>query len=292
MSYTNYEVCHRWANNVEVRSYYRSYPNNNIFYDNSGRIYSYGTHFCMGRLVNGIVFYTLETYSNSTSKHQNYMLRASSQYRKIACALQGARGGYYSGYSHVFDIDSREFQEANFNAWIGEIEAASRLLQKARKPEKYLAQIAHICGLARDFAEACGCKLPKAFINFASADNAEAVKEYARKQAARAAREAAKKEREKEVKFNNFEISSYSSEYQTVRYNAKSNRFETSKAVQIPFEIGKRFYQALKAGEIKIGDSVLYYTVRGQKKDVIEIGCHTFKKSYLLKYGKTIFAEA
>ena len=293
MSITNYEICHRWANKREVRAYYRSFPNNNVFYDNSGRIYSYGSHFCMARLINDVVFYTLERYSNSTAKHQNEMLSASRQYTHIACAVQGRRSsGYYSSYSYVFDVDTPEFQQANFDAWKAQIEEQTRLLQKARKPEKYLAEIAHICRQASDFADACKCKLPILFRQFVNASNLDAVKEYARKEAARAERMRAKEEKEREIKFQNFEISSYRSDYQTVRLNEKSNRFETSLAVQIPFEIGKRFYNALKAGEIKIGDSVLYYDVRSLKENVIKIGCHNFKKSYLLKYGKAIFETA
>lgn len=293
MSITNYEICHRWANKREVRAYYRSFPNNNVFYDNSGRIYSYGSHFCMARLINDVVFYTLERYSNSTAKHQNEMLSASRQYTHIACAVQGRRSSdYYSSYSYVFDVDTPEFQQANFDAWKAQIEEQTRLLQKARKPEKYLAEIAHICRLASIFADACGCKLPILFRQFVNASNLDAVKEYARKEAARAERMRAKEEREREAKFQSFEISSYRSEFQSVRMNEKTNRFETSLAVQIPFEIGKRFYNALKAGEIKIGDSVLYYNVRSNNGSIIKIGCHTFRKAYLLRYGKAIFETA
>lgn len=43
-------------------------------------------------------------------------------------------------------------------------------------------------------------------------------------------------------------------------------------------------------GELKVGDTVLYYHV-SKVGDTIHIGCHTFKKKYLLEYGKQMFNE-
>jgi len=273
---SNYEVCHLWAQGYEVR-------NCNIIAESNGIIYSYGRHFAMGRIYNGMVFYTLERYSVTTSKHQGLMLSACSHYKMIPCATQGRE--YYG-----FAMD-KAFIDANFTAWEREINAILPLLNKARKPEKYLNQVAVICSRVALFASALGVSVPAYFRNLTTASNYEEVKEYAKREAEKAERKRAREEKQKAEKFNNFEIYSYNSEYQAIRYNSKTQRFETSKGVEIPLEIGKRFYLALSHNELQEGQKVLYYTIEKLGK-VLQIGCHKFRKSYLINYGKKFFAEA
>ena len=64
----------------------------------------------------------------------------------------------------------------------------------------------------------------------------------------------------------------------------RENRVETTQAVQIPLEIAKRLYISIKEGTIKEGDKLLNYTI-DKVGAQIKIGCHTFQKSYLLKFG-------
>lgn len=278
---SNYTICHEWANGVR-----ESDRNENVFYTSDRIIYSYGYHFPMGRIIDGVLWYNLQTYSNTTSKHQSYMRGAWGWSAPVvACAVPGSHGGYYSSYRNVFDPTNADFQAANFDAWKKEIDGILPALNKARKPEKYLNQIASICTLVKAFAAACGCKCPAWVRLYADAESRESVQEYARKEAKKAAARAAKIEREKAEKFENGEISSYESEFQIIRYNEAKNRFETSKGVQIPFEIGMRFYNALKNGTLQTGTKVLYYTINAIGS-TIKVGCHNFKKSYILKYGK------
>ena len=284
---SNYTICHEWANGV-----HESDRNATVFYTRDRIIYSYGYHFPMGRIIDGVLWYNMQSYSNTTSKHQNYMRGAWGWYAPVvACAVPGVSSGYGYGYGNVFDPNSPAFQAANFDAWKKEINGILPALNKARKPEKYLNQIASICTLVKAFAAACNCKLPAWVRMYATKESVEKVREYARIEAKKAAARAAKIEREKETKFANGEIEYYNSEYQTIRYNEVKNRFETSKGVQIPFEIGMRFYNALKAGTLQTGTKVLSYAVNAIGS-TIKIGCHNFKKDYLLEYGAKFFATA
>lgn len=298
------EAAHRWAAGIEVERRQSS----NVFTDNAGRIFSYGMHFCMGRIYNGVLFYTKERYSNSTSKHQGLMLSAASHFPRVACASQGPE-------YHGFNMD-RNFIDCNLAAWRREVERTARKLQKARKPEIYINELSAIAGEVRAFCEALKIRVPVYFSTLTNVDKLTALKEHARKEAAREARaaeriqkaqEAAARRREREAreyaamlkltepekaaKFQAGKIQYYESEFQTIRYNAKSNRFETSKGVQIPLEIGKRFYQALKENLLQTGQNVLYYTIR-EVSEIVRVGCHNFKKDYLLEYGSKFFAEA
>ena len=299
---SNYEAAHRWAQGIEVERGKAS----NIFSDGKGRIFSYGMHFCMGRIYNGVLFYTKERYSNSTSKHQSYMLSAASHLPQIACASQGPE--YYG-----FKMD-KEFQTYNFAAWRAEVERIGRKLQKARKPEIYLLELSRVVAEVTAFCNALSIRVPFFFRTLTTAEKIDSLKDHARKEIAREAKaaermrkaqEAAARRREKEAreyaemckrtesenraKFEDGKIEYYNSEYQTIRYNAKKERFETSKGVQIPREIGKRFYLALKDNKLQTGENVLYYRIN-QISEVIKIGCHNFKKDYLLDYGARFFA--
>ena len=71
------EICHHWANLPFDKK--TNGKSNSIFFDNN-EIYSYGSHFVLGKMVqhNGRVFTFLNTNSRSvsTAKHQNHLNRA------------------------------------------------------------------------------------------------------------------------------------------------------------------------------------------------------------------------
>lgn len=72
MAYSNYDVCHAWAHN-EDRAHY-----GNSIYHEHGVLKSYNT--CIGQRleINGKVIFIVDTnrYSNTTGKHQSYMMSA------------------------------------------------------------------------------------------------------------------------------------------------------------------------------------------------------------------------
>jgi hypothetical protein len=61
-------------------------------------------------------------------------------------------------------------------------------------------------------------------------------------------------------------------------------RVETTQGVKIPLELAKRLHTSIEQNTIKEGDRVLNYTIN-EVGAQIRIGCHTFTKSYLLKFG-------
>ena len=257
---------------------------NNMFFEGDA-IYSYGHHFVIARKWNGVILWNDTTYSNSTSKHQGHV-RSAAWGKLVDCAVLEYRD----------DPSSKGFYEKNMEEWRKQIERiVTGPLAKARKPEKYYAEIERIIEKAERLCRVIDRKLPKGLAEYKESNPdrdamVSRVQEYERKRAEKAERDRRKIEKVRIAKFMNFETEYVSTKYQLVRLNKESNRFETSLRVEIPFELGKRFYEALKAGKVKVGDTLLYYRVLEVGK-LVRIGCHTFEKKYLLDYGKKVFAN-
>lgn len=276
MGYSNYDVAHRFATGIGYRC-----RGHNMFFEN-GAIYSYGYHFVIAEKYRGKLLWNDQTYSHSTAKHQSYVRSACCQYDFIHCAI--LEGVPEQGESY--------FADKNFEHWLRDIKyIAENYLAKARKPEKYLAQIYAICDKAETFATFFECKLPKEFKIWRQTTDKGKVIEELKKEAARKQREQRRLAKEQIEKFLKGEARTCYSDYQLLRYNAEKERVETSKAVDIPREIARRFWLSLKDNTAKVGDKVLYYTVNHLNGDV-HIGCHKFKKQYLIDFGQSIFGNA
>ncbi len=277
MGYSNYDVAHRWMSGQGVRC-----QGSNMFFEGDV-IYSYGYHFVIARKWNGVILWNDDTYSNSTSKHQGYV-RSAAWGKLVDCAV----------LKDGVDPASNRFYEENMKMWAEKIQdIIESKLSKARKPEKYFNEILTIVDKAERLCEVLDRKLPKELKayrdNTLSRDElVKKVQEDAKKRAAAAERKRKKAEKEAIERFLEGKTRYANTKYQICRLNTEKNRFETSLGVEIPFEIGRRFYEQLKAGVVKVGDKLLYYTVRHIGKE-IEIGCHTFERKYLMEYGKKVF---
>ena len=232
-------------------------------------VYSYGYHFPIAKHVGrGTVLFTEDSYSNSTAKHKNEVLLACSHMNRIYVPEVGL--------SH----------ERCFERWLGQINyIKDNELSRARKPEIYIVKIQKIVSRAQKYAEFFELELPPALANVdysISEEQIAAIKERVKEER----RRKAEQERIKIEKW--IEGKSYgplNTKYQYLRI--KEDRIETSKNVRIPLELAKRFYNRIKDGALKVGDTILYYRV-DSIGDVIKIGCHTFKKQYLLDFGAAL----
>lgn len=76
------ELAHVWAQGRQEEG--RASDGRMFF--NKGRLYSYGLHFCIARILpSGVVVYGNHTYSPSTGKHQSLARSAVSHRRKVYC---------------------------------------------------------------------------------------------------------------------------------------------------------------------------------------------------------------
>ena len=153
-----------------------------------------------------------------------------------------------------------------------------------------MAEILRVVDKVERFCKVFEEDVPEELFKYNDEEYVEKAREFAKQELKEERERQRLREAEEIQKFHEFKKNWVSLPYQIVRYRADKNRFETSKGVEVPYEIGKRFYEALRDGTLKAGDKVLYYIVR-KVGDTIEIGCHTFKKKYLLEYGRQMFNE-
>lgn len=274
MSKSNYDVAHAFAYGAT-----EGHTGNHNLYINGDCIYSYGSHFCIAKRIDeGTILMTTRGYSPTTAKHISYVKSACSHKRMIYCYNPAA-------WSH----------NDNQDAFLREIKGLLPYLAKARKQEKWIHEIQIICERAKTYCEFFDIKMNKDLAKFVESEdynktNEEYVAEL-KKRAEKERRAEMKKAKESLMKWHNFETSHAPYlEFQELRVNEnKNNRIETSMGVEIPFEMGREFYEKLKAGEIREGDKLLYYSVMRIDKSEIRVGCHKFKMKYLLDFGKRVF---
>jgi hypothetical protein len=272
------ELCHKWAN-IEQESGRNA---NGTMFFNKSTIYSYGHHFAIAKhIVNEqgqtAVLFTQRDFSNTTAKHKRHVYMSCKNDNIIYCA------------------NPTGTHEQNFKYWeqLAEQDGASKLA-KARKPEKYLNILSNIETKANIYASYFGIELPQTLKAILSIKDKSEFLAFADKKAEYIKAEQKQKETEQKRKFKedikkwfNLETSRLYTSYKYDFLRINENRIETTQAVQIPLELGKRLYQSIKNGSLSVGDKILNYSVNEIGKE-IKIGCHTFKQSYLLKFGSKL----
>ena len=266
MSKTNYQIAHEFAYGA------RHGKSLHMFIDGDN-IYSYGYHFCIAKRVGETILFTTRKYSTTTAKHIGYVLNATSHMSKVYCA--------YPNGTH----------NDNLKAFLDAIKSVLPNLANARKPEKYLHLIQHHFNQAKKYCEFFNIEMSDELAEYA---NCQVDEKYltelrnkeleARKAKIAKIKEALRKWRIRETNFAPL------LDFQELRVNEEKNRIETTMGVQIPLELGKKFYERLRSGELRVGESLLYYSVRHISDKELWIGCHKFKRKYLMEFGEQAFA--
>lgn len=272
-------VAHLWANQSQ------SDARTGNLYFNCETIYSYGRHFPIARHVKNAqgeraVLFTLRSYSNTTAKHLHIVRHACNHLNVIYC--------FHPEYNHA----------DNFSHWQSVAEGNAQKLRTARKPEKYLNEIEAQAVQARRYAEFFGLSLPETLQVAFAVSNAEEYHQYTVKKREIAIKEQRAAQRRLQRKFKN-ELAKwlkgenkrlytrFNRDY--LRFNTITERIETSQNVEIPLRTGRTIYEAIKAGTLKVGDTVLdRYSVHAVNGEIV-IGCHTYPTAYLLEFGRELF---
>lgn len=298
------EVAHLWANKVQNNARHSS---GNFFFEGA-EIYSYGYHFPIAKHVENskgetAVLVTTRSYSVSTSKHQNVVSNACNHLKVIYCRLSGGHAG---GYGRGGEILSHS---GNFDAWLDAIKRVGCKLAAARKPEIYLNKIAAEYKQAKKYADFFGINIPA---TLETAGNISNKSEYAEFEARRnelqlmqerAERIKVKKEHAKELKkwrtFESVYVNNTPMKlrdgFDYLRIESFKGRIQTSQGIEIPLEVGHKFYRLVKSIIAKGGCTncdaqILHYSVKEINKDFILIGCHKItvkeveKIAYLLRW--------
>ena len=275
--FTNSDLAHTYANQSQPTGR----NSNGSFYFEDKTIYSYGRHFPIAAIVNnsqGIeaMLFTFRTYSNTTSKQISIVRSATRQYGKIYC--------FNPNYSH----------EANFIEWINLAEMEAFKLRKAKKPEIYLNELGRLSNQVNAYAYYFGLEIPVTLQAVLSIKDKQENLDYMSKKDEFLRIEKAQKEKAQKIEYKeklkkwfNFETSRVYSGLNLDFLRINDNRIETTQAVQIPLAMGKTLYKLIKNNNLTVGDKILQYSVN-QVGDIIKIGCHNFKRSYLLNFGSKL----
>lgn len=277
------KVAHLWANKEqdEATNQGRS------FYFWKETIYSYGRHFPIAKHVqdqtgNDYILFTERGYSNTTAKH-------------ISITYMACRNSEI-----VYCCSPDNNHESNFKYWFDLIEAEINKLAKARKPEIYLNNIENVATKVKRYSQFTGAIIPENLIEAMKITDKDQYSGYQEtridqaKQAQKKAEIEFKAHHKQELeKWLNFETHRLyindGADY--LRINQENDRIETTQAVHIPNEIARRLWLSIKENTIKVGDKILNYRIDKADK-IVKIGCHTFKRSYLLDFGAKLYQTA
>jgi hypothetical protein len=269
---SNSDLMHFYANNVNNQNYATS---NSVFF-RANIIYSYGYHFPMSVIINeNDLLFTLNSYSVSTSKHLNLLHQATRQYNKI--------------YSYDIIESSKGNHEPTFEAWKNEASKVIEKLNKANKPEIYILQLQQIKTYVDNYIKYFKIKMPNELKLIFSIEtkNSDVLNKLVKLKASKVAKEL----KEKLTKFYNFETDYITSvDHDYIRYNKITEIVETSQRVKIPKLEALKFYFALFFKSLKVGDTVLNFTVLKITDKAVQIGCHTLLVSDINKMYKIITA--
>jgi hypothetical protein len=273
-------IAHLWANQLQDEA-----RNSGNFYFNGKTIYSYGGHFPIAKHIEKdgerAVLFTTRGYSNTTARHIAVVRHAASHLNVIKC------------------YDPNTTHEVNFKSWKIDAELVAAKLPKAKKPEKYLNELEYINSQANKYAQFFGLELPAILTAILSIKDKNEYNAYHDQKTAILEAERLKKEAELK-KQHKKALAEWKAgktnrlytriETDFLRVNEEAARIETTQAVQIPMELGKRLFYSIKENTLKVGDKVLNFEVNevGAK---VKIGCHTFTKKYLLQFGSQVFAN-
>lgn len=162
----NKEVAHIWANQSRERA------TGSHFYFDGATVYSYGSHFPIARHYKGVVLFTSEGYSSTTSKHKSYVRGACSHLTSFTVA-------------NVMRDPCRE-DVKNYGEQIKDL---SLKAAKARNPDAALKILENAVNEANDF-----CERFKFKTRFTMPDNLDELREKAKASAKREREAKAKRE--------------------------------------------------------------------------------------------------
>jgi len=281
-----YTVAHLWANQEQEDA---RTPTGNLYFNSNG-IFSYGSHFLIGKHVQNssgerAILITKRTYSNTTNAQINIVRSAARHIKQI----------------RVPDPDQNV--SYNFEKWYVEIKNIACKLASARKPEKYVLMIQDVISEVKSYAGFFSLEVPEYLLAAGEiTDNeqyAAVLKkevEYRKIQAEkeRIAQEKLLKTQLKDWRnFKTYYLRTYGG-YDYLRFNKENNRVETSQRIEIPAAIAQAFYglvlQTIAHGGCTNCNMVLMdrYQVDEINSDFIKLGCHKITIKEIKSFTKKL----
>lgn len=298
--FTSNEIAHVWARQSQEEG---RNSGGSIYFRNE-RIYSYGSHFCMARIIgNGKVLITNRGYSVSTSKHLSLVRGAVNHLDRVYVA-------YPEDSNLVRNLEAFRVRIANLLTDLNNPRKRPETKERVRGElagtvgsiERYLAAVGKT---EKDVKKELGSeyKTFAAFRDAAVNDQArgELAVKLEKERKARAARDLKeRKERNKksaealELWKSGGNVSAYSynwSDLPVVLRAIPANETEkeyvqTSQGAIVPYKAAKTLYELIKAGKDIKGFDIGGYTVTGLN-GVLTIGCHKIERTEVERFANS-----
>lgn len=277
--FNNENLAHVWANKEQNEGRNA----NGSMYFNNDSIYSYGSHFCIARHLNeDTILFTTRSYSNTTIKQVSIVRNAASHKNFILCPYPA------------------EYQKHdNFTYWIKEAKSVTQKLVKAKKPAKYTLQLTQILSECTKYCEALNFEVPEELTLICSIEDYEGLKAFIEKETAiinereKQAKIQALKTAKKSISnfraFKMYQSYNINTGFTYLRFNAETQRVETSQRVEIPILIAQKFYDAIKGKKAMIEPiEILNYKLLNIDAKTIQVGCHKIEHKEINKIAKLL----
>jgi hypothetical protein len=261
---SNSEVYHLWANQRQEEA--RNSGNTMSF--ESKLAYSYSA--CIGAIHptdNSIVFLSYDSWSNTTSRHQNMLCQASNHKTAIYCLRPKLA---YQGY-----------HEDNLVDYIRRIGNYLENLDRKRNIEKYINHANFEYSRLKTYCDLFNLEIPKEADELLEVNNKDKYKDYLAN--LKEKRELAKLKEIEEYyewleenlpKWRNGELQRLYKRYDRDYLRIHNNRIQTTQGIDIPIELGKRLYSKIINKELKVDDDILNYRILEVNDEYFRVGCH------------------
>jgi len=284
------EIPHLWANSQQEEA---RNSQGNLFFEGN-KIYSYGRHFCIAKILpGGVILFTTRKYSNTTAKHIHAV--------RYACNHK----------TLVFCNDPDAGITTNLSAFTREMKYFVSVINDPKKREKTKAQakadLLNVAERVDKYLEAINVPLSEtydsefmAFYNTAKSQDIESLnKQLAQWEAEKQERqrlaqiEALNKAKKAITKWKKGENVSVPHIVETVYLRKSVDKYaepeteivQTSKGAKVSIQAAKVLFELIKAGKDIKGLEIDGYTVIGLN-GVLTIGCHKIERKEINRFAK------
>lgn len=285
---SNSELCHVYAQQEQPEG-----KGSNLFFEGPA-IYSYGHHFLLGIFLTNDsgetkILVNNHHYSSSTAKHRSHLNRAISHLDTLYLPWLHNELAYNVKWSQKPFSEKMEQQTEKLTGnWLNELSDTSKKLAKARKPEIHIQTAQFWESQIQSYFDFIEAPIPDILIQaleiaHPTPAQIEAIREREKEEARRKAAKTAEHVR----KWINFETDNSGTPHPDI-LRTSGDIVETSRGIRMTKAQALNIYHQLRDQELKPGARVLdHYTVTSIN-GTVKIGCHEFKTSYLLTFGKTL----
>jgi hypothetical protein len=299
--FTSNEIAHVWARQSQESG--RTTGNGSIYFRNE-RIYSYGSHFCMARIIgDGKVLITNRGYSVSTSKHLSLVRSAVSHFDRVYVA-------YPEDSNLVRNLEAFRVTIANLLTDLNNPRKQPKTKELIRGELEYNVNsigsyLAAVGKTEKDVKKELGneYKTFEAFREAAMNDQArgELAVKLEKERKARESRDLRERKERNKKSAAALELWKQGGNVNAYQYNwndlpvalraipadeTEKEYVQTSQGAIVPYKAAKLLYALIQAGKDIKGHEIGGYTVISLN-GVLTIGCHKIERAEVERFANS-----